>query len=113
MKFILKWLVNGAVVSLMLMYYADVPFITSVITATALTIIAYFVGDQLILRATNNAVATFADAMLAFMVLWIAAYAMDWNLSLGEILIISVILAIAEWVIHRYIFRAGSIKPVT
>lgn len=110
MKFILKWLLNGAIVTLLLMYYADVPFFTAAITATALTLIAYFVGDQFILRASNNAIATLADGLLAFMVLWIAAYQMDWNLSLGEILIISAILAIAEWVFHRYILNAGQIK---
>jgi hypothetical protein len=104
-KFILKWLINGAVVALLLIYYADVSFTAAAITATALTIIAYAIGDQIILRTTNNAVATFADGVLGFIILWIAAYSMNWDLTLGEILIISVILAIAEWIIHRYILK--------
>ncbi|WP_372663755.1 DUF2512 family protein [Cohnella sp.] len=110
MKFILKWLINGAVVVLLLMYFADVPFFEAAIAATALTIIAYVVGDQLILRSTNNAVATFSDGVLGFFILWIAAYSMKWDLNLGEILTISAILAIAEWVIHRYIFKPNSFK---
>lgn len=107
MKFILKWLINGVIVVTLLMYYADVPFIDAAITATVLTLIAYFVGDQLILRASNNAVATLCDAVLAYVILWLAASEMDWNLNMGEIFVITAILGIAEWVIHRYIFRAG------
>lgn len=106
MKFLLKWLVNGAIVVNLLVFYADVSFINAAITATALTIVAYFIGDQMILRATNNGVATVADAMLAFIVLWLAAMLMDWDLSVGENLIITALLGIAEWFIHRYVFRA-------
>ena len=60
----------------------------------------------MILRATNNAVATVADAMLVFIMLWIAAMLMDWDLSVGENLIINALIGIAEWFIHRYVFRA-------
>ncbi|WP_219836605.1 DUF2512 family protein [Paenibacillus sp. R14(2021)] len=105
MKFILKWLVNGVIVVSLLMYYADVSFWNAAITATALTLIAYFVGDQLILRSTNNMVATLADFVLAYLILWFAADQMDWDLNGGEILVIAVILGIAEWFIHRYVFQ--------
>lgn len=105
LKFILKWLVNGAVVALLLVYFADVPFIEAAITATALTIIAYGVGDLLILRSTNNAIATLSDGVLGFFILWVAAYSMNWTITMGEILMISVLLAIAEWVLHRYILK--------
>ncbi|MCD9023296.1 DUF2512 family protein [Cohnella silvisoli] len=67
MKFVMKWILDGAVVVLLLMYFADVPFIEAVIAVTALTIIAYGVGDQVILRSTNNAVATLADGVLGFL----------------------------------------------
>ncbi|WP_372637678.1 DUF2512 family protein [Cohnella sp.] len=107
MKFVLKWLLNGVIVVTMLMYYAEVSFINAALTATVLTLIAYFVGDQMILRATNNAVATISDAVLAFAVLWGAAYMMDWPLSFGEALIITAILGIAEWFLHRYVFRSN------
>jgi hypothetical protein len=105
LKFLLKWIVNGAVVALLLIYYADVPFIEAAITATAITIIAYAVGDQIILRASNNAIATIADFGLGFFILWAASDAMSWDITIGEILMISVVLAIAEWVVHRYILK--------
>lgn len=105
MKFVLKWLLNGVIVVTLLMFYADVSLINAAITATALTLIAYLLGDQMILRATNNTVATLADAALAFMLLWIAAVVMDWNLSAGEILVITALLGVAEWAFHRYVLR--------
>ena len=106
MKFILKWIVNGAIVGSLLIYYANVTFIMAAMTATALTLVAYFVGDQLILRSTNNTIATIADAVLAYLLLWGAAYLMNWDLSAGEILVITLILGVAEWFIHRYVFQA-------
>jgi hypothetical protein len=113
-KFIMKWIIDGAVVVLLLIYFGNVSFFEAAITATALTIIAYGVGDQVILRSTNNAVATIADGVLGFFILWIAAYSMNWDINIGQILIIAVILAIAEWVVHRYIFQPDSlmVEPV-
>ncbi|MFC4601664.1 DUF2512 family protein [Cohnella hongkongensis] len=101
----LKWLLNGVIVVTLLMYYADVSFFSAAVTATVLTLIAYFVGDQMILRATNNTIATLSDAVLAFVVLWGIAYLMNWPLSAGEALVITAILGIAEWFLHRHLFR--------
>ncbi|WP_211237868.1 hypothetical protein [Cohnella panacarvi] len=42
----MKWLVNGAIVVNLLVFYADVSFINAAITATALTIIAYFIATN-------------------------------------------------------------------
>lgn len=89
----------------MLMNFADVHFWEALVTATALTLIAYFVGDQLILRRANNAVATVSDILLSYVVLWVAADAMRWDLTVGEILMIAVVLGIAEWFLHRFVFQ--------
>lgn len=105
MKFVLKWILNGVIVVLLLMYYTNINFLNACITATALTLVAYFVGDQLILRATNNTIATLCDFVLAYGVLWMAADSMRLDLGTGEILIISFVLAVAEWVLHRYVFQ--------
>lgn len=108
MKFVLKWILNGVIVTLLLMYFANLTVWTAFITASLLTIIAYFLGDQFILRASNNAVATLSDGVLAIVFLWIAASWMDWPLTFGEILIISAVLAVAEWFLHRFLFHEHS-----
>lgn len=105
MKFVLKWLVNGVIVTTLLMYYSNASFLGAATTATLLTIIAYILGDQIILRSTNNGIATVSDAILAYLVLWIAASAMNWTISPGEILIIALITGVAEFFIHRYVFQ--------
>lgn len=106
MKFILKWLINGAISIPLLMYYGDISFSTAAITATMLTFVSYFVGDQFILRASNNAVATISDAVLAFVLLWIASYEMNWGLNFTEMLVITLLLGLAEWFLHRYLFAS-------
>lgn len=111
MKFVLKWIVNGAIVVALLMYYSNVTVWNAVILATLLTIAAYFIGDQFILRTTNNLVATVVDFILAYGVLWLAADQMDWDLNHTEILTISVIIGIAEWFLHRYVFQTEFKAP--
>ncbi|CAI6033325.1 DUF2512 family protein [Cohnella sp. JJ-181] len=105
MKFVLKWLVNGVVVTTLLMYYSNASFWGAATTATILTIIAYVLGDQIILRSTNNLIATISDGILAYVVLWIAASTMNWTINPGEILVIALITAVAEFFIHRYVFQ--------
>lgn len=104
-KFLLKWLVNGAVVVSLLLYYSDASFWGAIIAATALTVIAYLLGDQLILRMTNNIVATVADFLLAAIFLGALSYILDWQLSMGETLLIAFMVGIAEWVLHRFVFH--------
>ncbi|SFJ32359.1 Protein of unknown function [Paenibacillus sp. UNC496MF] len=112
MKFVLKWIVNGAIMVASLMYYAHASLWHAVVTATVITIIAYFVGDQLILRITNNPVATIADAILAYVLLWLAADSFNWSLSVGEIVIIAIVIGIAEWFIHRYVLQSDlEVRP--
>lgn len=108
MKFLLKWLVNGTIATTLLMYYSNASFLGSVTTATILTIIAYMVVDQIILRSTNNLIATVSDGILGYLVLWVAASTMKWTISPGEIFIVALITGIAEFFIHRYVFQAES-----
>ncbi|WP_052476074.1 DUF2512 family protein [Cohnella kolymensis] len=105
MKFVLKWLINGVIVSSLLVFYTDIDYITAAFIASVLSVIEYFIGDQLLLRATNNTVATIADGVGALLFLGVVADSMNLELSFGESLVIAAILAISEWIIHRYIFK--------
>lgn len=105
MKFVLKWLINGAIVVAFLMYYSDATFWQAAIAATGLTILSYLIGDQLILRATNNFLATICDFALAALYFLVLTYMMDWTLSMGETLFLALLVGVAEWILHRYIFH--------
>jgi hypothetical protein len=103
MKFITKLLINGVIVIPLMIWFSHVTFLQAACTSVVLSVIAYFVGDQFILRQSNNTVATIADAVLSFLYLWLVAYVMNWDLSLMEIFVISVILGVAEAVFHRFL----------
>lgn len=103
-KFVLKWLVNSAIVVSLLVYYSDATFFSAALAATGLSVVAYLIGDQVLLRRTNNTVATVADFMLAAIYLGALAYYLDWQLSIGEIIFIAFLIGLAEWVLHRFLF---------
>ena len=102
-RFVVKLIANAIVVIPLLIWFSEAGFVESLIAALVLAVLAYLVGDQLILRMSNNTVATISDAVLAFVYLWLVAEWMDWNLNLWEILVISVVLGIVEAIFHRYL----------
>lgn len=108
-KFLLKWVINGAIAVSFLMYYSSATFWGAVLAATGLTVIAYLLGDQLILRASNNAAATFADFVLTVLYFMALTYMFDWNISWGEAIFLAVLIGVAEWILHRYVFREAQV----
>lgn len=102
-RLVVKFIANGIVVVPLLMWFSEAGFFASLATALALGLLAYLIGDQLVLRYTNNVVATLSDALLAYAFLWFVADMMDWMLSAGELLVIVVFLGVVEWVYHRYL----------
>ncbi|MFC4769399.1 DUF2512 family protein [Effusibacillus consociatus] len=100
-KFLIKFLLNGAVVIPLLIWFSDATLLQSVVMALLLSIIAFLVGDQLVLRLSNNTVATFVDGILAFGFLWLVRSMMGWTLGTGEVLTITVGIVVVEWFFHR------------
>ncbi|MBD0383136.1 DUF2512 family protein [Paenibacillus sedimenti] len=100
-KFIIKVLLNSIVVVPLLLWFSEASFTMAFLTGMALSVIAYFVGDQVILRySKSNNVATTADAFLSFVFLWMVGSYMDWTLSVSELLIIVALLGVVEYLIH-------------
>ncbi|AWX54719.1 MULTISPECIES: DUF2512 family protein [Brevibacillus] len=102
-RFLIKAAVNGIIVVACLWWFANTSWTSAILTALGLSVIAYLIGDQLILRATNNITATIADAVIAGFYLWIVARWMDWPLSFGELMITVALLGVAELVYHRFL----------
>lgn len=105
LKFILKWLVNGAIVVSLLLYYTEIGFWSAAIAATGLTLVSYLIGDQFLLRTTNNFFASLCDVALTAIYLGVVSYGFDWDLSWGEIAFVSVLMGVAEYVLHRFLFN--------
>lgn len=96
--FIISWLFLGRVEGLT----------TGDIVLIALTfgIVEYLVGDLLLLKRTNNTVATFADFGLALVVIWFMVNSMtpvnDYFLAP---LLTSIGIAVFEYFFHKYVER--------
>ncbi|HZG13386.1 MAG TPA: DUF2512 family protein [Candidatus Bathyarchaeia archaeon] len=107
-RFLVKLVLDGIILVPFLMWFTEGTIFSILMTALGLTVIAYLIGDQMILRATNNVIATISDAVLAAVYLWAVAAMLDWNLSWRELLITVAALGVAEFVYHRYLgFRDG------
>src|SRR5690242_18454807 len=103
MKFIVKLLLNGIFVIPFLVYFSEANWFQATITSVMLSVIAFFIGDQLILRGTNNIFATVSDAVIAYVYLWVVSIFMNWTLSYGELLTIAIIVGVVEFIYHRYL----------
>lgn len=99
----LKLILNGIVIIPLLMWFTEATFIGALLFALFLCIAAYIVGDQWILRKTNNTIATISDGIMAALLLWIAAVMFDWSLSFMELMAITITLAIVEIFYHRFL----------
>ncbi len=101
-KFIMITVVTGIILgSLAALNFTDILYISA-----AVTIVAYIIGDLLILSATNNTVATISDAVLALVVIYM--FNLLWNtnvISLSDALITALVIGLGEWFFHKYVAR--------
>ena len=69
----------------------------------AVTLVAYIIGDLMILAVSNNTVATIADAGIALFTIYMFNYV--WNfarISFTDALISAVVLGVGEIFFHKY-----------
>lgn len=102
-RFAVKLIANGAVAVPLLVAFTEAGFAASLLTASALSVLAWLIGDRLILPLTNNPAATMADAVLVCAFLWFVADMMDWTLAAGELLVMTAAPGVAEWGCHRFL----------
>lgn len=109
LKFIAKLILNGVILTLMLYWYTEITIQLAFFVSILFAIVAWLLGDQLILRASNNMTATIADFGLTVVYLWIVREVLDISLDWGEIFVISAIVGVAEWAYHRYVLKPGTV----
>lgn len=104
-RFVWKLVLNGIVVIPLLYWFTNASLIGIVITAILLAVVSYLIGDQFILRRTNNFIATLVDAAIAFAFLWVIAGTFNWTLSVGELFSIVLFVGIVEAIYHSLLLR--------
>lgn len=110
-RFLYKMILNAIVIVPLLMWFTEATFWASLISGIVLSVIAYILGDQIILRLGNNTGATIADAVLTFVYFWLVAGWMDWSLSIGELIVLTLALGVVEFFYHRYLGKADGYPP--
>lgn len=105
-KLLVKTLLNGIVAVPLLLWFSDRATLgMAVLTSLCLTVVSYIIGDQMVLRSSNNFIATVTDALLAFFVVWLAAYFVGWTLTFTELCAIGIALGVVEYWFHTYLKR--------
>jgi hypothetical protein len=104
--FLIKFLSSLVLLYIILGLFNGMSFGNVFLITTGLGIAAYVLGDMLILPRTNNNIATVADFLLAFMVIWLLSQTLTYGDSMfAESLMASVGVALFEYFYHQYLFK--------
>ena len=100
----IKFISILAVLFIILGIFYDMSFGNVLSISVVLTLASYLIGDLLILRKTNNTIATISDFAIAFLVIWL----MGENLTYGDSLIMPALISAAgialfETFFHKYV----------
>lgn len=101
-KFIMITVVLGVILSML----TDLTFTEILYVSATVTVLAYIIGDLLVLSASNNTVATLADIGLAAIVIYLFNYMWDAReITLSATLISAVVIGLGEWFFHKYVAK--------
>jgi hypothetical protein len=101
---LIKFLMVAVILSIVLNVMTDLTFGSIMYLSVAVTVLAYVLGDLLILSATNNTVATIADIGLVFATVYLFDYLINANvISVWDALVCAVIIGVGEWFFHKYV----------
>jgi hypothetical protein len=101
---LLKFVMIAVVLEIVLNMLTNLTFGDILYISAAVTILAYIIGDLLILPVTNNTVATVADAGLALATIYLFNFI--WGISeisFIDALISAAVLGVGEWFFHKYV----------
>lgn len=104
-RFLVKVVMNGIILVPFLLLFTEASVWSSLVTSIVFSIIAYLVGDRLILRTSGNLVATLADAVLAAIYLGVVSAFMHWSFTAGKLLFTVVVLGVVELLFHFFLKR--------
>jgi hypothetical protein len=100
---ILKLIMVSLVFLIVLSGFNGYPAVDVVLLSLAVTAVSYVVGDLLILRNSNNLVATISDLALVMVLIWLMSIPLlGGGVPFGLVFLTAVIIAAGEWVLHLY-----------
>lgn len=103
---LVKFLMVAVVLEIILSLFTNLTFGNILYISAAVTILAYIVGDLLILPASNNTIATIADIFLALATIYAFNF---WGnnryISFTSSLISAIVIGLGEWFFHKYMYN--------
>ncbi|WP_238881695.1 DUF2512 family protein [Clostridium sp. YIM B02551] len=107
---IIKFVMVAIVLEIILSLLTNLTFTETLYIAAAVTIIAYILGDLIILPASNNIVATISDVVLSLVVIYLFDFIWSGKgISITDALIAAVVIGVGEWIFHKYV--ANNVLP--
>lgn len=101
-KFVMVAVVLGIVLSIM----TNLSFRNILLISAAVTVLAYVIGDLMILPASNNTTATIGDFGLALITIYLFNYFIRGaEISIWDAGIAALALAAGEWIFHKFVPR--------
>ncbi|MHC1684542.1 MAG: DUF2512 family protein [Clostridiaceae bacterium] len=105
-----KFILVAIILSLILSSMTDLSLTEILSISLAVTVLAYIVGDLIILPISNNTIATIADAVLSLVVIYSYNYIYtDRVISFNTAVTAAVVLGVGEWFFHKYM--ANKVLP--
>ncbi len=113
---LVKFIMIGLISVIILPLFAQINSGQAILIAVVLTVVAYLLGDLMVLPRYGNTTATVLDAVLAAVVIGLSDWMINGFVTLtpaGWVLFLG-ILAIGEWFFHKYLktspVRVGDAK---
>lgn len=104
--FIVKYLMVAVLLEVLMYLLTNLSFKEILVVALAVTVVSYLIGDLLILAVSSNFVATLADAVLALLTIYVFNYVAGYGtIDFIDALVCALVLAVGEWIFHRYMVR--------
>lgn len=92
------------VLFLMIPIFGKSTWTQTMITGLILTVLAYIIGDLWLLPKFGNLVAVLADFGIVALVVWLMMKGLpQFDLTATGVWVIALVLALGEWVFHRYL----------
>ncbi len=104
---LIKVVMIAVVLEVVLGLLTNLTFTQILYVSLAVTIVAYLIGDMVVLpMANNNTIATVADIGLSLVTIYLFNYAWtNRHISITDALIAAVVIGVGEWVFHKYVAK--------
>ncbi len=103
---LIKFVVFAVILELYLLPATNLDFFRILLLSAAVTVIAYFIGDIVIMPRAGNMTATLINLTIAFFTVFSFGYIKGFeSITITDSIVCSVLIGVSEWFFHKYLAR--------